>query len=201
MTDKTVVFNLDAHVSRRYNRQTIARMRRAFPLGDAGYTERVFFLDVRATATAAVAPDGTITEITVVNPGSGYNSSNPPIITIEAPSSGTQATATATVSASGTITGFTITEPGTGYDQANPPTVTIGTSRQETIEFRHFIAIYSEGQILDAKYNDGSVENTLNLSGGFVFLPGPGADANQLPSIIITNTNITVGFEVKVIYA
>ena len=58
----------------------------------------------------------------VYNEGSGYDS--PPLVTIEAPVSGTTATATATVS-DGVVTGFIVTNPGSGYSEADPPEIKI----------------------------------------------------------------------------
>ena len=49
MTAKTVVFDLVSEVSRRYNRQRLATMRRAFALGDNGFIHQ----------TRSFAPDDT----------------------------------------------------------------------------------------------------------------------------------------------
>src|SRR5215467_13750517 len=70
-----------------------------------------------ATATATIS-GGTVTGISITNPGSGYTS--PPTITFTGGGIG-GATATATISG-GTVTGISITNPGSGY--TSPPTIT-----------------------------------------------------------------------------
>ena len=65
-----------------------------------------------------------VESITITNAGSGYDSANPPTITISG-GGGTNATATCTV-LSGQINTVTVTNPGTGY--TSTPTVTISGS-------------------------------------------------------------------------
>jgi hypothetical protein len=72
----------------------------------------------RATATANVKT-GLVTELKVVSGAGGYGYDTAPVVTIDAPPSGTRATATAIVAA-GAVTGFTITNPGSGYQVASP---------------------------------------------------------------------------------
>lgn len=82
---------------------------------------------VRADSTdqrnAVATPSGTVTDITISNPGSGYVA---PTVTIGAPqvAGGVQATATAVVNLNGEIEDFTITNPGSGYTSAPSVTVT-----------------------------------------------------------------------------
>ncbi len=79
----------------------------------------------RATATASVS-GGAVT-LTVTNPGTGYDPTFPPSVTVAAPPSGTTARFLAIVEAeTGSITGFTTLDPGSGY--IAPPAVTIATS-------------------------------------------------------------------------
>ena len=94
---------------------------------------------VNAEITATVSAEGTISNLTIVNGGSGYV--NAPILKIGNPdnsfisnpeklsgieiSEGTNATATVTISSSGSVNGFTITNPGLGYSQSNPPQVIV----------------------------------------------------------------------------
>ena len=88
---------------------------------------------VQATAAAVVNSAGVVTGITLTGPvsvimvtggGSGYSSTNPPMVTIAAPTtSGSPATAIAIVNVGGVVTGLTITNPGSGYTSA--PQVTI----------------------------------------------------------------------------
>ena len=79
---------------------------------------------VAAGFTATVSAGGTISAITVTNPGAGYTASLP--VKFSAPKTigvgiGTTATGTAVVGAGGTIASVTITNPGLGYSQTNPP--------------------------------------------------------------------------------
>jgi hypothetical protein len=67
-------------------------------------------------------PGHTISQLTIVNGGTGYTSA--PVITIAAPAGGgTTAAATATVSG-GAITTITMTNRGTNYSTSSPPVVT-----------------------------------------------------------------------------
>lgn len=81
---------------------------------------------VRADSTdqrnAVATPSGTVTDITISNPGSGYTD---PTVVVSAPqiAGGVQATATAVVNLAGEIEDFVITNPGSGYTSA--PSVTI----------------------------------------------------------------------------
>ncbi len=74
-------------------------------------------------AANAVISGGTVSSISVSNPGAGYYS--PPAITIAPPASGTTATAVAVVG-NGGITGITILTPGSGYTAT--PVVTIAAA-------------------------------------------------------------------------
>lgn len=72
-----------------------------------------------AKAAASVAPDGTITGITVTNPGSGYTDTS---TTVTITGSGTGTLANAVVMTSGSVTGITVDTPGAGYTS---PSVTL----------------------------------------------------------------------------
>jgi hypothetical protein len=84
---------------------------------------------VSAAITAIVSNNGTISQLSIVNGGSGYNQSSPLQIKISAPkyiSVGVGTTATATVNINnGSITGYTITNPGLGYSKYAPPQVIV----------------------------------------------------------------------------
>ena len=70
----------------------------------------------------------TVDSLIVDNPGSGYDTNNPPTVTIDAPTgpSGIRAEAAADVSLDGTITGFTVISTGSQYEIENLPNVSIG---------------------------------------------------------------------------
>ena len=70
-----------------------------------------------AAATATVGGDGSVTDLTLTDPGSGYTT--PPTVTFTG--AGTDAAATATIATSGAVTGVSIDTPGSGY---SAPTVT-----------------------------------------------------------------------------
>jgi FtsP/CotA-like multicopper oxidase with cupredoxin domain len=80
-----------------------------------------------ATATATVGGNGTVTGITITNPGSGYTAAN-----VSITGAGTGATATATVTNSGAVVSVKVDVGGTGYVS---PTVTFsggGATTQAT---------------------------------------------------------------------
>ena len=81
---------------------------------------------VSAAFTATVSAAGTISAITITNPGLGYSTASVDV-RLAAPSSigvgvGSTATATGTISG-GSVTSVTITNAGFGYSTANPPQV------------------------------------------------------------------------------
>lgn len=65
----------------------------------------------------ASATDGEVCELVITDPGTGYNPSSPPTITIASPNDGggTQATGTITVGSDGKCNGYTITTAGSKY--------------------------------------------------------------------------------------
>ena len=66
--------------------------------------------------------DGSVSAITIVNPGSGYAAGSNPVIKFTAPPGvGTTAVGGTLVGASGTITFASPTTPGSGYTSTNPP--------------------------------------------------------------------------------
>jgi len=80
-----------------------------------------------AAATSTIGLGGTITQLTLTNPGAAYSVA--PTVTIADPAGiGSTATATATIGAGGTIASLTITSPGSGYAVA--PIVTISNDDQ-----------------------------------------------------------------------
>ena len=83
---------------------------------------------VGASATAVVSAAGTVSSLTITNPGFGYTVA--PEVTIANPvglGSTQRASATASISGVGTVSSLTITGPGTGYTSTNPPVVLIGS--------------------------------------------------------------------------
>lgn len=77
---------------------------------------------IAAAGTAIVSSAGTISSISLSNPGFGFTSS--PSISISSPGIGTTATAFSSIS-SGIITSIAISNPGSGYTSSNPPQVLI----------------------------------------------------------------------------
>ena len=84
-----------------------------------------------ATGTATVGSGGTVTSITITDPGTGYNSA--PTVSIgnsianKIYNTGlTTATAVATVGSAGTVSSITLTNSGLGY--TGTPTVTVGSA-------------------------------------------------------------------------
>lgn len=99
----------------------------------AQLNDKLFYSDgigtlkyVSASNIYSTITAGKISRIDVINQGSG--SSSIPIITIDAPPSGTTATATAIVANDGNLVGIRIDDPGSGYTTA--PSVTISPANQ-----------------------------------------------------------------------
>lgn len=86
-------------------------------------------LEVKAFADAATATiqygSGGQISLTVAHPGSGYDPSHPPEVTITGGDPGHDAAANAIVNAQGQVTGFTMTNVGAGYVASNPPRVLV----------------------------------------------------------------------------
>ena len=79
----------------------------------------------KAEATATIGANGAVTGFTITNPGSGYSSLTPPIVTITSPlGNGSNATADAIVTDTGAVTSVDVTTAGAGYTR---PQVVIGT--------------------------------------------------------------------------
>ena len=99
---------------------------------------------VQSTATAVVSTSGTVSSITITNPGFGYTQS--PQVTIANPVGlGTTQRASATASiTSGIVTTITITSPGTGYTSSNPPVVLIEAPKliKERIDVTSYVGDY-----------------------------------------------------------
>ena len=99
---------------------------------------------VSSAITATVSAAGTITDLTIVSGGSGYESV--PTLKIQAPPTqtgvgiGTTATATVTIN-NGSVNGITITNPGLGYSQTNPPKVIV--SLPSALKSEHVTGITS----------------------------------------------------------
>ena len=86
-------------------------------------------IGVGAGVTATVSAAGTVTDITITEPGSGYSGDvdiifSPPFTV--GVGVGTTATATATVT-DGSVVGFDVTNRGLGYNPVNPPRTIIET--------------------------------------------------------------------------
>tara|TARA_S200002703_G_scaffold104775_1_gene90905 strand:- start:1474 stop:3024 length:1551 start_codon:yes stop_codon:yes gene_type:complete len=93
-------------------------------------SESLYTNQTPAEIRATVSNAGTISNLTIVDGGSGYTSA--PTVKIQKPpveiSVGVGVTATATLTISnGSVNGFTITESGLGYSQSNPPQVIVDT--------------------------------------------------------------------------
>jgi FtsP/CotA-like multicopper oxidase with cupredoxin domain len=88
-------------------------------VADAAYT-------TAATGTALISA-GSVSTITVVNPGSGYPANSSPMVHIVG-GGGFGAWATATVNGSGNVTAIVVADG--GYDYTSPPTIIVGGSTE-----------------------------------------------------------------------
>lgn len=87
------------------------------PLTLADATVTITGSGIGAEAVATVGANGAITDITIVNPGSGYITA-----TVSISGNGTNALASATVTTEGVVTSIAVDNPGAGYVQ---PVVTL----------------------------------------------------------------------------
>ena len=80
---------------------------------------------------AVVSSSGSLVDIEVLVPGSGYMMNSPPVVVVEAPEVAATASGVATVDSGGRCTGVTTTfEPGAGYYRDSIPIVTIDAPLQ-----------------------------------------------------------------------
>ena len=87
-----------------------------------------------ATAEATVGANGSITGITITDPGSGYSNAKVDIVPLSATGTGSGATADVTIVKKGSVVAVTVDTPGTGYtaptvtfNGGNPSAVATGT--------------------------------------------------------------------------
>jgi hypothetical protein len=124
----------------------------------SGYTT-----DATATATIATtgAAKGTVTAITITNPGSGYGAA--PAVTITG-GGGRNATATATIAttgpAAGTVTAIIVTNRGSRYTSA--PTVTVAGITGNSSDFGP-IALTATNSIVSDSTNLSNLNGTGNF--------------------------------------
>lgn len=105
----------------------------------------------------------TVTGITLVSQGSGYNSV--PDVTISG-GGGTGATATATLTGT-SVTGLTLTNPGTGYTSV--PTVTITESPGSYANATGTATIAAEKVVYGVDFNISNCSFTNRMSAGGIF--------------------------------
>ena len=152
---------------------------------------------VSAAFTATVSASGTISNITITNPGLGYSTSSIPV-KISSPSSigvgvGTTATAIANVSG-GSVVSIVITNPGLGYTETNPPQL-ISEIPRPTTELITSIANVQgfSGIITGISTTTGTGGHPLALKINF---RSNSADANDLQTgypIFVYNTTVGAG--------
>ena len=100
--------------------------------GSIGYNNTETLTGYGAAATTAIT-NGTVTNVTITNQGSGYTTA--PSVSIASPASGgTQAYGIANISADGKLTGVTISNPGSGYTSA--PTISFTDTSKQTVSRR-----------------------------------------------------------------
>jgi hypothetical protein len=141
-----------------------------------------------ATASAAVV--GGSVQLTVTNPGSGYDANFPPMVTVDTPpAGGTAAQFLAILEAeTGSIIGFTTLNPGAGYIAA--PNVTIApppsNMTQRTGGILYKAGTYYGGDIVRFQ---ATVRNRITAQGGRQSRPlrSARADRHRLNLVLTTN--------------
>ncbi len=127
---------------------------------------------VAAAVTATVSTAGTISQIAIIDSGSGYPDgnvvlkiANPPKVDNEKYGIvGVGTTATAVGSASGGIlTTITITDPGFGYDETNPPQVIAEVSTTNTEQIQDAVIILGYAGIITGIGTTSGISHPLAL--------------------------------------
>jgi len=136
---------------------------------------------VGAAATATIGAGGTVTNLTLTNPGTGYT--GVPSVSVSSPPTGigTTATVTATISGIGEVSSLTITNPGSGYTVA--PTIII--SNQDSIKDSKLIRATGISSI-------GLVGS--NMSVRSILISNPGIGYTIAPQVKIDNPEILTGY-------
>lgn len=152
---------------------------------------------VSAAFTATVSAAGTISAITITNPGLGYSATSIPV-KFSAPSIigvgvGTTATATATL-LNGSVTSVSITNAGFGYTSSNPPQMIaeVPSANKETISSIQNVQGFS-GIVTGITTTTGIGGHPLALKINF---RANASDANDLQAgypILVYNTTIGTG--------
>jgi len=152
---------------------------------------------VSAAFTSTVSAAGTVSSITITNPGLGYSTTSVPV-KFSAPSVigvgvGTTATATATI-LNGSVVSVNITNAGFGYTTSNPPQIIIEVPKasKETISSIENVQGFS-GIITGITTTTGTGGHPLALKINF---RANAADANDLQAgypILVYNTTIGTG--------
>ena len=152
---------------------------------------------VSAAFTATVSASGTISNITITNPGLGYSTSSIPV-KISSPSSigvgvGTTATAIANVSG-GSVVSVVITNPGLGYTETNPPQLISEIPKPTTELITSITNVQGfSGIITGISTTTGTGGHPLALKINF---RSNSADANDLQTgypIFVYNTTVGAG--------
>jgi hypothetical protein len=146
---------------------------------------------VGASATVFVSAAGTISDIYLTGPGSGYRIA--PVISI-ASTIGSGATITASIGSGGTITSFSIANPGSGYTSTSKPTIKIPIPPNYSnlgVAYTGGSSGAGEGAKVSVLVSNGSSITGLNLED-----PGYGYKVGEVLKVvgITTNPSVGVGF-------
>jgi hypothetical protein len=151
-----------------------------------GYQPRI-----GAAATVVVSAAGTISEIILNGPGSGYR--NNPIVSVSS-TIGSGASITATVGSGGTITGFTIVNPGSGYTDTSLPVVNIGIpTGYSNLPLTYASGSSGVGQGAKVTVDVGMGSSIISFKFDDVGVGYKVGDILAVPGIT-TNPNIGIGF-------
>ena len=146
---------------------------------------------VGASATVFVSAAGTISDIYLTGPGSGYRVA--PVISV-ASTIGSGATITASIGSGGTITSFSIVNPGSGYTSTSKPTIKIPIPPNYSnlgVAYTGGSSGAGEGAKVSVLVSNGSSITGLNLED-----PGYGYKVGEVLKVvgITTNPSVGVGF-------
>jgi hypothetical protein len=145
---------------------------------------------IGAGASVVVAPNGTISNIILLGPGSGYRT--PPEIKLLS-TVGSGASFSATLGAGGTVTGFSIVNPGSGYTTNPIPNVVVGVPTG----YSDLALSYASGSSGNGSGGKASVivGNKLNVIDFELEEPGQFYKVGDVLKVSGITTNPSVGSE------
>lgn len=148
------------------------------------------YIPVQKAITDSFYSKGSIDEVTITNPGSGYSDALLTTITVTGATVGSGATGTITVNGSGQITAVTVTNGGSGYTKGVRVSVTTSSGVGAVLT-----PVITSGVVTSVTITSAGVgytgANSLVFSvGGFTAIPILSRQTGSIVDTLITNAGI-----------